>query len=454
MVPIEIHKRIDKLKLNPAQILVIGFATVILIGSILLNLPIASKNGESVGFINSLFTATSAVCVTGLVVVDTATHWTVFGQIVILILIQIGGLGFMTIATLFALIFRKRISLKERLVMQEALNQFNISGIVRLTQYILITTLIIEGIGAMLLSIRFIPIYGVWKGIGMSIFHSVSAFCNAGFDLFGDFKSLTPFVDDTLVNVTIMALIIIGGLGYTVILDVVQKRKFSRLFLHSKLVLFISFSLIVLGFLTILILEYNNPATLGELSNRGKILSAMFHSVTPRTAGYNTLPTGELTMATLFFTIILMFIGGSPAGTAGGVKTTTAGVLFLSIISIIKGKEDTEIFSRRIPREIVSRSLAVIGVAMALVIIVTMVLTITEKSKSFLEVFFEATSAFGTVGLSMGITPDLSWMGRLIISFTMFAGRVGPLTLALALASRQENRKGLLKYPEDKVIVG
>ena len=454
MVPIEIYTRIDRFKLNPAQILVLGFASIILIGSILLNLPLASKNGESIGFINSFFTATSAVCVTGLVVVDTATHWTIFGQTLILILIQIGGLGFMTMATLLALILGKRISLRERLVMQEALNQFNISGIVRLTQYILITTILIEALGAMILSTKFIPIYGTWEGIGMSIFHSVSAFCNAGFDLIGNYRSLTPFVNDTLVNFTVMGLIIIGGLGYTVVLDILQKRKFSRFSLHSKLVLVISFALIILGFLMILLLEYRNPATLGALSFKGKILSAMFHSVTPRTAGFNTLPTDKLTVATLFFTMILMFIGGSPAGTAGGIKTTTAGVLFLSIISIIRGKEDTEVFSRRIPREIVSRALAVIGISMTLVIMVTMMLTITEKSKSFMEVFFEATSAFGTVGLSMGITPDLTWLGKLIISLTMFSGRVGPLTLALALARQQQKKKGTIKYPEDKVIVG
>jgi len=454
VVAIDIQTRIDRFKLNPAQILVLGFASVILVGSFLLNLPIASKDGQSIGFINAFFTSTSAVCVTGLVVVDTATHWTIFGQTVILILIQVGGLGFMTMATLFALIFGKRITLRERLVMQEALNQLNISGLVRLTQYILITTIIIEGFGAMLLSIKFIPIYGVWTGIGMSIFHAVSAFCNAGFDLIGGFRSLTPFVNDVLVNIVMWVLIITGGLGYTVVLEIFQKRKFARFSLHSKLVLLITFTLLALGFVTILVLEYNNPDTMGGLPIKGKLLSAIFHSVTPRTAGFNTLPTDKLTMASIFFTIMLMFIGGSPAGTAGGVKTTTAGVLIWSIISIIRGKEDTEVFKRRIPRDIVNRSLAVVGIAMTLVIVVTMVLSITEKSQSFIEVFFEATSAFGTVGLSLGITTELSWLGKLVISVTMFLGRVGPLTFALALARQQQKKKGLIKYPEEKVIVG
>lgn len=446
--------RWNDIKLNPAQILVLGFAAVILIGAILLNLPIATKSGESIGFINAIFTATSAVCVTGLVVVDTGTYWTVFGQVIILLLIQIGGLGFMTMATFMALIFGRRISLRERLVMQEALNQFNIEGIVRLTQYILITTFTIEGVGAVLLSLKFIPIYGLWKGIGYSIFHAISAFCNAGFDLIGEFRSLTPFVNDALINLVICFLIVAGGLGYTVILEILQKRNFKKFSLHAKVVLVATASLLFIGFIVILALEYGNPNTMAPLPLKGKLLSALFHSVTPRTAGFNTLPTDQLTMAAIFFTIVLMFIGGSPAGTAGGVKTTTAGVLIWTIISEIRGKEDTEIFHKRLPREIMSRSLAIIGIAMALVVMVTMILTITEKGHSFLEIFFETTSAFGTVGLSLGITPKLTVLGKVIISLTMFAGRLGPLTVALALARQQRKNKGVYKYPEEKVIVG
>ncbi|QXM07350.1 TrkH family potassium uptake protein [Crassaminicella indica] len=423
-------------------------------GGILLSLPIASKSGHSVGFINAIFTATSAVCVTGLVVVDTATHWTVFGQTVIILLIQIGGLGFMSMATFFALIFGKRITLRERLVMQEALNQFNIAGIVRLTKYILITTFTIEGIGAVLLSFKFIPIYGVSKGIGLSIFHAISAFCNAGFDLIGNFRSLTPFADDFLINMVISFLIITGGLGFTVIVEVLQKRKFSKFSLHTKLVLYITGILLLVGFIAVFILEYNNPETLGKLTLKGKILGAFFHSVTPRTAGFNTLPTDKLTTATIFMTMVFMFIGGSSGSTAGGVKTTTAGVIIFTIINIIKGKEDTEVFNRRIPREIINRSLAVIGIAMVLVIIVTMILSITEAGHSFMEIFFEVTSAFGTVGLSLGMTPSLSIIGKIVISLTMFAGRVGPMTIALALAKKQQKNKGLIKYPEERVIVG
>lgn len=447
-------KNMDVFRLHPSQILVLGFAAVILIGALFLNLPIASKNGESIGFINALFTSTSAVCVTGLVVVDTATHWTIFGQIVILFLIQIGGLGFMTMGTLFAFVVGKKITLKERLVMQEALNQFNISGVVRLARYALITTFTIEGVGALLLSTRYIPRYGLWKGIGYSIFHAISAFCNAGFDLIGQFRSLTPFVEDPIINLVIMTLIILGGLGFVVILEIINKRKFSRLSLHAKMATSITVLLIAIGFITIMILEFNNPETMGQLSFKGKLLSGMFHAVTPRTAGFNTLSMDKLTVASIFFTIVLMFIGGSSGSTAGGVKITTAGVAISAIISVIKGKDDTEVFNRRLPRELVNKSLAIIGLAMGLVIFVTMVLSITEQGHSFIEIFFEATSAFGTVGLSLGITPELSTLGRIIISITMFAGRVGPLTIFLALAQRRQKHKGNLRYPEEKVIVG
>lgn len=445
---------IDIFALHPTQILVLGFAALILIGTLLLNLPIASQNGQSVGFVNALFTATSAVCVTGLVVVDTLTYWTTFGQVVIILLIQIGGLGFMTMGTLFALLLGKKITLRERLVMQEALNQFSVSGVVRLAKYILIMTFTIEGIGALFLSTRFIPIYGLGRGIWYSVFHAISAFCNAGFDLIGNFRSLTPFVNDPLINIVVMFLIVLGGIGFVVILDVIQKKSFKKLSLHSKLSISMTIILITVGFIVILILEYNNPDTMGQLPLKGKLLSAMFHSITPRTAGFNTLPTDKLTIASIFFTIVLMFIGGSSAGTAGGVKITTTGVVIATIVSVIKGKDDTETFGRRIPRDIVNKSLAIIGLALGLVIIVTMILSITEAENSFIEIFFEAVSAFGTVGLSLGITSSLSTIGKIIVSVTMFFGRVGPLTVFLALAQRRQGNKGILRYPEEKIIVG
>lgn len=454
MVTIEKNNALHSYRLNPAQILVLGFASIILIGAILLNLPIASQTGESVGFVNSIFTATSAVCVTGLVVVDTGTYWTLFGKTVILLLIQIGGLGFMTMATLVAFIIGKRISLRERLIMQEALNQFTISGLVRLTQHILITTFIIEGIGAFFLSLKFIPIYGTSKGVLYGVFHSVSAFCNAGFDLIGNGRSLTPFVDDTLVNIVVWLLIVIGGLGFTVVMDVMKFKKFSKLTLHTKLVLSITAILILTGFIFIFALEFNNPDTLGNLGAKGKFLGSMFHAITPRTAGFNTLPMDKLRMASKFFIIIFMFIGGSPSSTAGGIKTTTAGVLVLRIISIIRGKNDTEVFNRRVAKDVINRALAIVAIGMLWVLVVTMILSITEVNQDFLDIFFEAASAFGTVGLTLGLTPKLSIIGKIIISFTMFAGRVGALTIVFALGRKQQKNKGLIRYPEGKVMVG
>jgi trk system potassium uptake protein TrkH len=443
--------RIEKIKLNPAQVLVLGFGTLILIGATLLNLPIASADGKSIGFVDALFTSASAVCVTGLVVVNTATHWSIFGKVVILILIQVGGLGLMTMATLVALVLGRKITLKERLIIQEEMNSTSLSGLVKLTKYVIISTVTIEGIGALLLSLRFIPTYGVVKGIWFSVFHAISAFCNAGFDLTGE--SMIPFVDDILVNITVMSLVIIGGLGYFVYIDITQNKRFKRFSLHTKLVLIISGALLLLGFLVIFILEYNNPETLGKLSFKGKVLASAFQSMTPRTAGFNSVDTGKLTDSVAFLTIIFMIIGGSPSSTAGGVKTTTVGLLILAVISVVKGDQDIEIYRKRVPHDIAYRALAITGVALVIVIGVAMVLSITENT-SFLDVLFETASAFGTVGLSRGLTPNLSIIGRLIITFTMFAGRVGPLTMVFAFAKKQREKKGTYRYPEERILVG
>jgi trk system potassium uptake protein TrkH len=452
-----------RINLKPTQILVMGFALLIIIGSILLNLPIASNDGQSVGLINALFTSTSAVCVTGLVVVNTLQHWTIFGKVVILILIQVGGLGFMTITTTLFILLGRKIRLKERLIIQEALNQYTLSGMVRLTKNIFLGTLIIEGIGAILLSIKFVPVYGYY-GIFMGIFHSISAFCNAGFDIIGD-SSLTPYIGDVLVNFTIMLLIILGGLGFTVWLDVVRVSKdkvqkrysfrswFRKLTLHSKLVLVLTGGLIVFGFIFFLIIEGNNPLTLGTLSLKDKFLGALFQSVTPRTAGFNTIPLSQMEDASKFMTIILMFIGGSPAGTAGGVKTVTVGVLFIVILSVVRSKEDTEIFERRIPEGIIKRALAVIMISLFVVIAVTMTLSLSETG-SFIDIFFEAVSGFATVGLTLGITGSLTTLGKIVLCITMFIGRLGPITMAVAFSVKSNKKNGSIKKPEEKVMVG
>ena len=445
-------KKVRQIHLNTAEILALGFALVILIGAILLNLPFASKSGESVGFVNALFTAASSVAVTGLVVVDTLTHWTTFGHVVILVLIQIGGLGIIVMGTLFALIIGRKISFRQRVIMQEAMNKITMGGVVRLAKYILIMTVVVEGVGALILSTRLIPIYGVGQGIWLSIFHSVSAFCNAGFDLIGNFQSLTPFVEDPIVTLTIAMLIIIGGLGFVVIFELLDKKSLKKLSLHSKIALSMTGFLLVLGYIIVLALEFNNPETMGDLSIGGKLLSGFFHSVTPRTAGFNTLPMDKLMMGTIVMTMVFMFIGAGTAGTAGGVKVTTVGVIVATIISTLKGRKETESFNRKLPRELVNRSLAIITIALLWVITVIFVLSITEDA-DFMVIAFEAISAFGTVGLSLGITTQLSVIGKIVITITMFVGRIGPLTLFMALAQRHQITTAI-SYPDEEIMIG
>lgn len=429
---------IIKIKLTPTQVLALGFATIILIGTLLLMLPVATKSGERTDFLTALFTATSATCVTGLVVVDTKTYWSVFGQIVIMLLIQVGGLGIMTMSTLFALILGRKITFRERLVMQEAFNTNSLGGIVKFAKYILMVSFLFESIGAIILTLRFLPQMGLKKAVYYGLFHSISAFNNAGFDLMGNFKSLTGYVSDWVVNLVVMGLIIFGGLGFYVLLDIYEHRHFNKFTLHSKIVITITLLLIAIGTLLIFLFEYNNPKTLEPLDFPTKILAALFQAVTPRTAGFNTLSLSDMTIASKFLTIILMFIGASPAGTGGGIKTTTFAVILYTVLSVIQGEEETVLYKRTISRNIVYKAVAISFISVFIIFSVTMVLSITETS-DFLTVLYETTSAFGTVGLSLGLTPELSTVGRIIIIFTMYTGRVGPLTLALALAQRQKN---------------
>lgn len=444
-----IKRKLNRFELNPPRVLALGFGSLIIIGAILLNLPIATKNGESIGFINALFTSASAVCVTGLVVVNTGEFWSLFGQITIILLIQMGGLGFMTLATIGALILGKKITLKERLIIKEQLNQETMSGLVKLTKYVIISTFGIEAIGAVLLSTRFIPIYGKIKGVWFSIFHAVSAFCNAGFDLTGD--SIAPFVGDFVINMTISSLIILGGLGFTVYIDISRNKSFKKLHLHSKLVLGITGFLLVIGTIVFILIEYNNPFTLKSLNIYEKLIASFFQSVVPRTAGFYSVDFIGLYDTTVFFIIILMFIGGSPGSTAGGIKTTTFGTLILTTIGVIKGEKNVTIFRRRIGEEIINRSLAIATIGMTLIIMVSFVLTVTETA-TFLDVLFETTSAFATVGLTRGITPNLTDFGKIIITLTMYAGRVGPLTMAFAFARKHKHSS--FRYTEGNIMVG
>ncbi|AWV35644.1 TrkH family potassium uptake protein [Paenibacillus sp. FSL H7-0716] len=439
------------LKLSPPQILVLGFASIILIGALLLMLPISSTSGNSVKFIDALFTSTSATCVTGLVVLDTGTSFTIFGKTVIMVLIQIGGLGFMTMATLFSLVLKRKISLRDRLILQEAMNQGSMEGIVRLIRRVLIYSLVIEGCAALLLSIRWAFDMPLGKAIYYGIFHAVSMFNNAGFDIFGDFRSLTDYVYDPLVNIIVMFLIVSGGIGFIVMSDLVEFRVTRRLSLHSKVVLSTSTGLILIGALVIFIFEFTNTRTLGSLNFGGKILSAFFQSVSPRTAGANTVDIAGLRQATQFFIVILMFIGASPGSTGGGIKTTTFTMMIGAVIAMLRGREDVVLFRYRLAQERIYKALTITLLALLLIASVSMILSTTEDS-NFLAILFETTSAFATVGLTMGLTPELSAIGKILLCLTMFAGRLGPLTLAYALGPKQG--KPLYKYPEGKIIIG
>ena len=456
--------------MHPTQILVIGFLTLILIGSLLLMLPISSASGAYTPFADALFTATSAVCVTGLVVVDTAAHWSLFGKIVILGCIQVGGLGFMSLVSMVFVVLGKKITLKNRLIMQEALNFNTTAGVVRFTKMVVKGTLMVEAIGALLLMLSFVPEYGVLKGVWYAIFHAISAFCNAGFDILGP-SSLAPYVGNGIVNGVIMCLIVIGGLGFSVWLDVYRvikykleapkhftwKQAVNKLMLHTKLVGVVTLALLFIGFVVIFILEYKNPGTLGALTLKEKIYAALFQSVSPRTAGFYTIPLSEMTDTSKLFTIILMFIGGSPAGTAGGIKTVTFGVLAICAFSTIRGNDQTVIFKRRIPFHLITRALALVMIAMSVVIVAVGGLSLSEDF-SFMEILFETVSAFATVGTTLGITPFLSLVGKILIIIVMFIGRLGPITMAVALMVRRGNKEngsgGSIQYPEERVIVG
>ncbi|MBU4128834.1 TrkH family potassium uptake protein [bacterium] len=437
-----------KARLNPAQILALGFLAAITIGTILLSLPISTANGQRLPFVDALFTATSATCVTGLKVVDTGSYFSLFGQLVILVLIQLGGLGIMTMATLFGLMIGRRLGLRERLVVQEALKHSTLGGIRVLLRYVIILTLSIEGLGAIFLYLR-------WKGMGISypgycaVFHAVSGFCNAGFSLFKD--SLVGYQADPVINVTMLLLIILGGLGFTVLTNLRRYRpgKKETLSLHTKVVLSMTFFLIVLSVPLIFLLERNN--TLSTLPVGGKILGAVFQAITPRTAGFNTLEIGQMRGASLFLLMILMFIGASPGSTGGGVKTSTFGVFLVTIWTFFRGKKEITIFKRTISHKVTREILTVVAFAFGLVVLATFLLLLTE-GKEFIKVLFEVFSAFGTVGLSTGITDTLSNLGRIIITITMFMGRIGPLTIAVAMGQREY--APLYKYPEERVMIG
>lgn len=441
-----------KYDLTPPKILVLGFVIVIFIGAILLTLPSATEDGKGLPFLEALFTSTSATCVTGLIVVDTGDTFSLFGELVIITLIQVGGLGFMTFATLLFMLLGKKISFKERLLLKEAFNNISTAGMVKLVKRILIFTAIIEGIGGIILSIRFSYDFPIRQAIYFGFFHAISNFNNAGFDLMGGFRSLTPYVADPTVVITISSLISLGGLGFVVMNELYEYRETRRLSVHTKVVLMTSLILTVGPTILIFLFEFGNEKTIGSLSFVGKSLGAIFQAVSPRTAGSNTLPIADLTHPTLFLTIILMFIGAGSGSTAGGIKITTFAVLMATVWSQLKGKEDVVLFKRRIMIETILKALTVATSGALIVMLVTFLLSITEKGSVFIMYLFEAASAFGTVGLSMGLTPELSTLGRFLIIFTMFIGRLGPLTLAFAITKRR--RQEAFHHPKGNLMIG
>ena len=445
-----------KATFNTNLIILNGFLVALLVGTILLMLPVSSASGNGTDFITALFTATTSLCVTGLVVVPTYAYWSIFGKVIILILIQLGGLGIISFTIGFLIIIGKKISLKERKMIQESYNLDSAQGVLKILRKIFGITLKIEGIGAILYSIQFIPEYGIVKGICYSVFHSVSAFCNAGIDIIGN-DSLVKYHGNVLVNFTTVMLIICGGIGFIVWLDIggiiseIRNKKLSpnkfieRMKLHTKLVLITTAILVGGGFLFILLFEYNNPDTLGNMTFGNKCLAALFEAVTLRTAGFRD--------GTFMIMCGLMIVGGSPFGTAGGIKTTTLALIFLLTWSTIKGKEDIEVCRRRINKQNVRSAVAIGTIVLSILAVAIMALSFTEDAP-LKVITFEAVSALGTVGLSMDFTASLTAIGKLIIIVLMFFGRVGPITIAMAMAGRARKDRKITNYPEKRVMIG
>ncbi|MGE7625455.1 TrkH family potassium uptake protein [Viridibacillus sp. NPDC096237] len=439
--------KLKYIRLDPSQLLVLVFLFFITLGTILLKFPFSTTN--SVSWTNALFTATSAMTVTGLAVVDTGIDYTTFGQLVILLLIQVGGLGIMSFAVLIFIMLGKKIGFKERLIIQQALNYTSLGGVIKLVKNLFIYSFTIEIIAMLILAIRWVPEYGWGQGMYYSLFHSISAFNNAGFSTWSD--SLMGYVDDPLVNLVITFLFIVGGIGFTVLSDIWQKRSFKKLSLHSKIMIGGTLVLNLLAMIIVFTLEFYNPNTLGTLSSLGdKLWASYFQAVTPRTAGFNTLDIGSLHESTIAFMLLLMFVGAGSASTGGGIKLTTFVVIILSVLTFLRQKRQVTIGNRAIRDMIIFRSLAITTISIFFVFLAVFILNITE-SEPFLKILFEIISAFGTVGLSMGITADLSDIGKIIIVFIMFLGKIGPLTLAFSFAKPEQEK---IRYPSEDILTG
>ena len=448
-----------QITLSTTQMIMLSFLVVILVGSMLLSLPISTANGKAISYMDALFTATTATCVTGLVTVPTVTTWSVFGQIVILLLIQIGGLGVITVLSGFMISLHKKIGLNDRFLLQDAFNLDTLSGLVKFVKKVIIGTFVIEGVGALLYMMVFVPEFGI-KGIWISIFTSISAFCNAGIDIIAE-NSLCNYALNPMINMVTGALIILGGIGYIVWWDVLRVLRevktlkwkcFKKLTLHSKIALSATALFILLGAVVIFALEYNNPLTLQGLGLFDKMQVALFQSITTRTAGFATIPQENLTNGSAIACLLLMFIGGSPVGTAGGIKTVTFIVLAASTIATIQNKQEVSLFHRTLSKQAVDKAVAVTGMSFAILFISTMLLSaVTDRSA--LDVLYETVSATATVGLTRNLTPFINVWGKLILIATMYLGRIGPISLAIAFNTKKM-KENHIKNPVEKISVG
>lgn len=463
MLHIKQKQQSDKKKeWSTTQVIAFSFLLALMTGTFLLCLPISTADGQTTSFIDAFFTATTSVCVTGLVTVNTFEHWSLFGQIVILILIQFGGLGIITFTTSFMLLIGKRVTLKGRMLIEDAFNLSTLSGLVRFLKKVLAGTLLVEAVGALGYMVVFVPQFGP-RGIWISIFNAVSAFCNAGMDIIGP-NSLMDYSGNVWINLVTICLIIISGLGFIVWFDLLRVRRmirqgdipwkcfFDKLHLHTKIVLTTTVVLLIGGTVLVFALEYNNPATIGEMSLGHKLMASFFQSVTTRTAGFATIAQDGLHQSTALVCIVLMFVGGSPVGTAGGVKTTTVALVFLTAVATVVGREQVTAYRRTIPLRTVRKAVAVALIFLG-ALFVAIILMSTVTTGSFMDIAYETASAIGTVGLSRNLTSTLTLAGKLIIITCMYLGRIGPLSLAIAFGYRQ-GKKTLVTYSKEDITVG
>ena len=447
------------IRLSTTQIVLLSFLVTILLGSLLLSLPVSWADGVSVSYIDALFTATTSTCVTGLVTLPTFSTWSAFGQAVILVLIQIGGLGIITIMSGLMLLLNRKMGIGDRLLIQDAFNLNTMSGLAKFVKNVLLGTLIIEGAGALLYMIVFVPEFGI-RGVWISVFNAVSAFCNAGIDVIGG-NSLCGYATNPIINIVTSTLIILGGLGYIVWWDVLcvlrtrsakNRKIFRHLSLHSKIAITFTLALILGGGALILLFEYSNPDTIGNMSLIDKIQMSLFQSVTTRTAGFASVPQENLTDASATVSLILMMIGGSPVGTAGGIKTVTVAVLLCSAFATVRSKDSATMFQRRISEESIKKAVAVVMTFLSICTLSTVML-ISVTDAPLIDVIYETVSATATVGLSRNLTPELSLMGKMIIIFTMYFGRVGPISLAVALGKKSKNQN-IISEPIEEINIG